>query len=104
MCEQFPVDPKRVHWIRYGIDQNFWRPMEQKESMICSVVMEMRDYPTLVKALQGTSIRCHIATGQARGELFDTVRRLYQMRDLPSGLSIGQKNYLQLRQLYAKSR
>ena len=104
VCEQFPVDPKRVHWIRYGVDLKFWRPINQKETMICSVGMEMRDYPTLVKALQGTSIRCHIATGQARGELFDTVRRLYQMRDLPSGLSIGQKNYLQLRQLYAKSR
>lgn len=104
VCERFPIDPKRVHWIRYGVDLNFWRPMKQKETMICSVGMEMRDYPTLVKALQGTSIRCHIATGQARGELFDTVRRLYQMRDLPSGLSIGQKNYLQLRQLYAKSR
>lgn len=104
LCERFAVDPKRVHWIRYGVDQHFWRPMDHAKGMICSVGMEMRDYPTLVKALSGTPIRCHIATGQARGELFDTVRRLYQMRDLPDGLTIGQKNYIQLRELYAKSK
>ncbi len=102
LCEQFHMDSRRVHWIRYGIDEQFWRPITHQQTMICSVGMEMRDYPTLVRALQGTSIRCHIATGQARGELFDTVRRLYQMRDLPDGLSIGQKNYRQLRDLYAK--
>lgn len=104
MWEECGVDRDRIHWFRYGVDDQFWRPMKAVQNRICSVGMEMRDYPTLVEALRGTSIRCHIATGMARGELFDTVRRLYDVKNLPEGITIGQLDYQDLRRLYAASR
>ena len=141
LVEELGVPRRNVHWVRYGVDLNFWRPMhvEQEEPLasdavdvgarqavghrgtvtasaaadpedsahaplICSVGMEMRDFPTLVQALHGTGIRCHIATGLARGELFGTVRRLYDLDSLPDGLTIGKRSFTELRDLYARSR
>lgn len=153
LVEELGVPRRNVHWVRYGVDLNFWRPMDVEAGkpreggaaavvpsetlgsqadvapqasdipradipagaasepadsdnapMICSVGMEMRDYPTLVQALQGTGIRCHIATGTSRGELFGTVRRLFDLDSLPDGLTIGKRSFTELRDLYAQSR
>jgi glycosyltransferase involved in cell wall biosynthesis len=78
--------------------------LDTKTDIICSAGMEMRDYPTLIRALKPLNIPCHIATGEARGKLFDTVKKLYAMNDIPSHITIGAKNKEELRQLYARSR
>lgn len=139
LIEELGVPEHIVHWVPYGVDTDFWRPMDpptaapratatahaapstspsppstspssatttstsSERPLICSVGMEMRDFPTLVRALEGTDIRCHIATGLARGELFGTVRRLYDLKSLPDGLTIGKRSFTELRELYARS-
>lgn len=105
--EQLGVEPSKIKLLKRGFDQQFWNPqeVEQKETdMICSAGMEMRDYPTLVKAMSDLDIPCHIATGAARGEVFDTVNALYEMDNLPENVTVGFKKQLELRKLYARCR
>ncbi len=102
--EQLGVDPAKIVLIKRGTDQKFWVPIERETDMICSVGMEARDYPTLVEALKPLSIPCHIAAGEARGEIFETVKKLYNISEMPEHITIGQKNYTELRELYARSR
>ncbi|MEX1062673.1 MAG: glycosyltransferase [Balneolaceae bacterium] len=101
---QLDIPPAKIRLIKRGTDQSFWRPMKVSTDLICSAGMEMRDYPTLIKAMSPLDIPCHIATGEARGKLFDTVKNLYELENIPSNITIGEKDPVGLRQLYARSR
>ncbi|MEX0721773.1 MAG: glycosyltransferase family 4 protein [Balneolaceae bacterium] len=98
------IPPEKIKLIKRGVDQQFWRPIESQTNTICSAGMEMRDYPTLIQAMKSLDIPCHIATGEARGQLFNTVKDLYAMEGIPSNITIGEKKPTDLRQLYASSR
>ncbi len=98
------IPQSKIRPINRGTDQRFWHYIPCKTDMISSAGMEMRDYPTLVKALKPLNIPCHIATGVQRGELFNTVRSLYEMDEIPEHISIGRKSLEELRELYARSR
>lgn len=98
------IPESKIEFIRKFADQKFFRPIERDTDMICAVGSEMRDYPTLVEALRGTDIPCHIATGWTRGKLYETVKALYNIIELPPNITIGPKNYYDLRELYARSR
>jgi glycosyltransferase involved in cell wall biosynthesis len=105
--EELGIAPEKVTLIKRGVDQEFWKensaPVET--DMICSVGMEERDYPTLVKAVTPLdNIPCHIATGTARGELFESVRKLYEIDNLAPHITVGVKAQSELRELYRKSR
>ncbi|MEX0593679.1 MAG: glycosyltransferase family 4 protein, partial [Balneolaceae bacterium] len=104
--ETFGVSPEKMVLLKRGVDQNFWTPQESSPApnMICSVGMEVRDYPTLVEALRPLDIPCHIATGASRGEIFQSVEKLYQIEDLPRTITVGAKQASELRDLYARSR
>jgi glycosyltransferase involved in cell wall biosynthesis len=99
---KIPAD--RITFIRYFADQNFWRPMPVDTDMICAVGVEMRDYPTLIEAMRGLDIPCHIAAGLNRGILYDTVAAIDRAGELPPNLTVGKKNFGELRDLYARSR
>jgi glycosyltransferase involved in cell wall biosynthesis len=98
------IPPERITFIRKFADQKFWRPMGLPSDTICAVGMEMRDYPTLIRALQGLDIPCHIAVGLTRGVLFDTVSAITEMGELPANITVGRKKSPELRELYARSR
>jgi glycosyltransferase involved in cell wall biosynthesis len=102
--QQLDIPPRKIKFVKRGTDQNFWKPQPAKTDIICSAGMEMRDYPTLVEALQPLDIPCHIATGEARGKIFKTVKNLYRIDSLPGNITVEQKNYEELRKLYARSR
>lgn len=98
------IPESKIEFIRKFADQKFFRPIERETDMICAVGSEMRDYPTLVEALRGTDIPCHIAAGWTRGKLYSTVKALYDIKELPPNITIGPKYYYELRELYARSR
>ncbi|HLF14039.1 MAG TPA: glycosyltransferase family 4 protein [Bacteroidota bacterium] len=98
------IPPGKITFIRKFADQNFWRPMPVKTDMICSVGVEMRDYPTLIGAMRGLDIPCHIAAGLNRGILYDTVAAIDRAGELPANITVGKKSYGDLRDLYARSR
>jgi glycosyltransferase involved in cell wall biosynthesis len=98
------IPAERITFIKKFADQRFWRPMPRQTDTICAVGMEMRDYPTLIRAIAGTDIPCHIATGMNRGKLFKTVAAIDKMGALPANITVGKKNHRELRELYARSR
>jgi len=104
--DELGVKPEKIVLLKRGTDQKFWYPKEKETEtdMICSVGMEARDYPTLIEAMRGVDIPCHIAVGSTRGELFDTVKRLYDIKDIPSNISVGRKSHEELRSLYQRCR
>lgn len=104
VIHELDIPSSKVKHIKSGTDQQFWHPIDREANTICSVGMEMRDYPTLVKALSDTDIPCHIATGAHRGQIFNTVSRLYEMDGLPSNITVGRRYYEELRELYSRSR
>lgn len=103
--EQLGVHPEKIVLINRGTDQKFWKPDKQQEGvMISAAGMEARDYPTLIEALRPLDIPCHIAVSTSRGELFETVKALYNILDIPDHITVGRKTHEELRELYARSR
>lgn len=98
------IPPRKITFIKKFADQKFWRPMNVETDMICSVGVEMRDYPTLIEAMRGLDIPCHIAAGLNRGIMYDTVAAIDSRDDLPPNITVGKKRYGDLRDLYARSR
>lgn len=103
------IPPEKIYLVRHYVDQLFWRNRtpEADTDMICSVGAEMRDYPTLLDALRGTDLRCHIAADHVRVDRFGFARRLgtERFRKLAGpNVTIGRKPLPELRALYARSR
>ena len=105
---RFPAE--RVYLIRHYVDQMFYSPRPADEDMICAVGAEMRDYATLLEAISGTGLRCHIATDHVRvpGRF-----RILNDRRLPisaigaqsdTNVTRGRMSLVDLRNLYARSR
>ncbi|TLY29244.1 MAG: glycosyltransferase family 4 protein [Ignavibacteria bacterium] len=101
---ELKISPSKIVLINWLVDQEFWRPIERETGMICSAGSEMRDYLTLIEAMRGLDIPCHIAAGATRGKLFSTVKVLMDHGSIPANVTIGLKSYPELRDLYARSR
>jgi glycosyltransferase involved in cell wall biosynthesis len=104
------VAPERVVNILDGVDTEFWRaPPEVEQRVICSAGREMRDYGTLLKALDGTEIPCRIAARLVPGKEYDRWRRSLgdsgEKVDLPANVIFTpQLQPTELRDLYASAR
>jgi glycosyltransferase involved in cell wall biosynthesis len=78
--------------------------------MICAVGAEMRDYATLLEAIRGTGMRCHIATDHVRVPgpfrlLKDRRVPIDNICPLPDApVTRGRLALTDLRNLYARSR
>jgi glycosyltransferase involved in cell wall biosynthesis len=110
LIERIGFPSRRVYLIRHYVDQLFYVPRPAEEDMICAVGAEMRDYATLLQAIQGTGLKCHLATDHVRipGRL-----RLLNDRRVPIGrigapsddrITAGRLSLTELRDLYARSR
>jgi glycosyltransferase involved in cell wall biosynthesis len=108
LIENFQFPSERVYLVRHYVDQMFYKPRQAEEDMICAVGAEMRDYATLVKAIRGTDLRCHVATSHVRipGRTRLIDNRVPIGDIVPSGtqMTSGQMSLTELRQLYARSR
>ncbi len=104
--ERLHIDPDRILTGCSRLDTGFFRPIEAETDCICSVGQEMRDYDTLVAALRGTEIPCHIAVGSnPMGPSSDKWwRKSLREQDLPANVTYGRRGYTELRDLYARSR
>ena len=110
LIERIRFPAERVYLIRHYVDQVFYSPRSTEEDMICAVGAEMRDYATLLEAIRGTGLRCHIATDHVRipGRF-----RLLNDRRVPIAnihartdrhVTAGRMPLTELRNLYASSR
>jgi glycosyltransferase involved in cell wall biosynthesis len=98
--------PEKIYLVKHFVDQLFWSPRDRAVDMICGAGAEMRDYPTLLKALRGTGIPCHIAADHVRVDQFGFARRIdangFSAMASPN-VTIGRKTATDLRELYARS-
>jgi len=105
--EHLGVPAEKIYLIRHYVDQLFWTPRERPIDTIASVGAEMRDYPTLLEALRGTDLRCHIAADHVRVDRMGFARRIgieQFARKAGGNVTIGRKTLSDLRDLYARSR
>jgi glycosyltransferase involved in cell wall biosynthesis len=98
------IPPSRIAFLKWPVDQQFWRPTDCVQDMICSVGAEGRDYVTLIAALKGLPMHCHLAAGTHRSVLHSTVRAITEISPLPENVFVGKKSFMELRALYARSR
>jgi glycosyltransferase involved in cell wall biosynthesis len=105
--EHLRISPEKLYLVKHFVDQLFWSPRERQTDMICSAGAEMRDYPTLLEALRGSGLRCHIAADHVRVDRFGFARRIRTESFAGSAspeVTIGRKSLVELRELYARSR
>ena len=105
---QLGIPSTKVVNFPWYVDEQFWQSSaDTVQDTICAVGREMRDYGTLINALDGTGIPCHIAGGLVRGK-DDQWRRALgdsgEKATLPPNVTVGPKDPLELRELYARSR
>lgn len=87
--------------VPYYADARFWRPQPiAAESLIVAAGREHRDYATLAAALGQLNVRAVIASGS----LFSPGAACRMPRSLPWNVTIGMRNPVQLRELYARAR
>ena len=110
LIDRLGYPAERVYLIRHYVDQVFYSPRAGDLNMICGVGAEMRDYATLMEAIRGTGIRCHIATDHVRipGRYRILADRRVPIDDIGSCedslVTTGRKTLPELRNLYASSR
>jgi glycosyltransferase involved in cell wall biosynthesis len=105
--EHLGIAPEKLYLVKHFVDQVFWSPRERPEDMLCAVGAEMRDYPTLLEALRGTELQCHIAADHVRVDRFGFARRVRTdrfSRLAGKNVTIGRRTTTELRELYARSR
>jgi glycosyltransferase involved in cell wall biosynthesis len=107
------IAPEKIYLIKHYVDQLFFRPRDvshvahSEQEIVCSAGAEMRDYPTLIEALRGTNLRCHIASDHVRVDRFGFARRVSTSRYAPiagENVTIARVPVTELRQIYARSR
>jgi glycosyltransferase involved in cell wall biosynthesis len=106
--ERWKLAPERIVTAQWPVDTSFWAPTPGAGDMICAVGREMRDYPTLIQALRPLSVPCHIAAGTAvyygGFGTEDPRAKSPGEQPLPANITIGPKSFVELRELYARSR
>lgn len=107
--EKLGVPPAKIVGLPWTLDSTFWRPQDpsQSRSMICAAGGEMRDYRTLVEALRGLNIPCHIAgvLDTSRPDWWNsTVEDRHGEEAAPPHVTFGTMSPTELRALYERSR
>jgi glycosyltransferase involved in cell wall biosynthesis len=93
------------------VDDRFWYPRPvPTENLICAVGSEQRDYPTLIRAVEGLELEVELAVGTvvlssaaaATGEVAAQMRRI-SGQGLPGNVRLSRLSPRELRDLYARS-
>jgi glycosyltransferase involved in cell wall biosynthesis len=107
--QELRIPPSKIHLVKHFVDQDFWTPQTRETDMISSAGKEMRDYPTLIEALRGTGLRCHIAANDVlmvRSGIIPSQRQSIKglVGDADNLVTVGAVPLSDLKNLYARSR
>jgi glycosyltransferase involved in cell wall biosynthesis len=93
---------QKVVQIPFMADQQFFRPMLDiaEKHQVCSVGLEWRDYPTLIKAAE--NLRCDVKI--AAGSLWSKGKNEAEGSEVPPNVDVRKYKYPDLRRLYAESK
>jgi glycosyltransferase involved in cell wall biosynthesis len=93
-----PTD--RMALIPYQVDTTFWQlENTPEERLICSAGLEFRDYPTLVRAVEGLDVKVVIGAASHWSKRRNTA----EGEALPQNVEVSAFDYIALRQVYARS-
>lgn len=101
--ERWGVPPERLIWTPFQADGQFWRPDAvdvAPERMLCSAGLEFRDYPTLMRAVEGLDVEAILAAASPWSKRSDTTHR----RPIPPNVTVRRFSLYELREVYARSR
>jgi glycosyltransferase involved in cell wall biosynthesis len=102
--ERWGIPSQRVVFTPFMVDSAFFSPDEAQtrntEPTICAVGLERRDYPTLLKAVEGLPAKVVIAAASPWSKRSDST----QGQAIPSNVEVRKFTQFELRQLYADSR
>jgi glycosyltransferase involved in cell wall biosynthesis len=94
------IPAERLALLPYQVDENFWQPESvPEERMICSAGLEFRDYPTLVRAVDGLDVKVVIGAASHWSKRRNTATD----RALPDNVQVSAFDYSALRKLYARA-
>lgn len=103
--DQLNIPPSKVRLMRWFVDHEFWRPMDEKTDMISTSGREMRDYGTLIRALRGLDIPCHIGAKLEQGKKDAWIDAVEREVSFPPKVTIGfNEKIVQIRSYVARSR
>jgi glycosyltransferase involved in cell wall biosynthesis len=101
---RWKISPERVVLTPFMVDSEFFAPDNAQpncpEPMICAVGLERRDYPTLLKAVEGLPAKVVIAAASPWSKRSDST----QGQAIPANVEVRRFSQYELRQLYADSR
>ncbi|HEU5087293.1 MAG TPA: glycosyltransferase family 4 protein [Roseiflexaceae bacterium] len=102
--QRWNLAPERVQFTPFMVDAAFFdasnvRPASLARSQICAVGLERRDYPTLLRAVDGLDADIVIAAASPWSKRSDTT----QGEHIPGNVRVQKFSQFDLRQLYADS-
>lgn len=103
--DRWKVDGDRIDMIPFMVDDRFFDPRnvvrnESRRPHICSVGLERRDYPTLLKAVKDLDIDVTIAAASPWSKQKDNTSA---GPAIPANVTVSKFSQYELRQLYADS-
>jgi glycosyltransferase involved in cell wall biosynthesis len=98
--QQLGIGEDRLALVPYQVDAAFWQPLHvPEERLICSAGLEFRDYPTLVRAVDGLDVKVVIGAASHWSKRRNTARD----ERLPANVEVSAFDYAALRRLYSRS-
>jgi glycosyltransferase involved in cell wall biosynthesis len=100
--ESLGARPDQVVLTTFMVDTDFFRPdavEAPRKRMICSAGLERRDYPTLMKAVEGLDVQVVIAAASPWSKQADSS----SAAEPPPNVEIRRLGFVDLRQLYAEA-
>ena len=98
--ERLGVDESRIVLSTFMVDSHFFDPEQvevEQRSMICSAGLERRDYPTLMKAVDGLDVDVVIAAASPWSKRLDST----EGETVPPNVTVQRFDLFELRELYA---
>lgn len=103
IVEQLGVSAERVVTTPFMVDTQFFAPTAAdppQRDMVCSAGLERRDYPTLMRAVEGLDVEVVIAAASPWSKQADST----EGRAIPDNVTIRRLDFFELRRLYAAAR
>lgn len=98
------ISGERVVWTPFMVDQYFFSPSQvtpqtTSRPQICAVGLERRDYPTLMRAVEGLDLDVVVAAASPWSKYKDSTSGQH----IPENVTVKKFSQYDLRQLYADS-
>ena len=95
------IPSHKVELVLHPTDQNFWHPLpRQQDRIISSAGLELRDYPTLMKAVDGLDVKLMLLAASPWSRRKNETEQV----KIPDNVELlGNRSRQELRDIYARS-